>query len=48
MRLVQGFAATSTTSIGSDPRWYCTMFVDIAPGQSLETDYNNATHDIPG
>ena len=48
MRLVQGFAATSTTAMGTDPRWYCTMFVDIAPGQSLKTDYENARRDFPG
>ncbi|MGI8815551.1 MAG: DUF3558 family protein [Pseudonocardia sp.] len=48
MRFVQGFATTSTTSIGTDPRWYCTMFVDIGPGQSLKTDYDNSTQDIPG
>ncbi|MDQ2708884.1 MAG: DUF3558 domain-containing protein [Actinomycetota bacterium] len=48
MRFVQGFATTSTTSIGTDPRWYCTMFVDIGPGQSLKADYNNDSKDIPG
>ncbi|MBA2322797.1 MAG: DUF3558 family protein [Pseudonocardiales bacterium] len=48
IRFVQGFATTSTTSIGTDPRWYCTMFVDIGPGQSLKTSYDNDSKDIPG
>ena len=31
LRSVDGFAATSTTSIGSDPNYFCGLLVDVAP-----------------
>jgi len=30
---VDGFAATTTTSTGSDPNFYCGILVDVAPGK---------------
>jgi len=48
LRSVDGFAATTTTSIGSDPNYFCGLLVDVAPGQSLAADYSNNGHDYPG
>jgi hypothetical protein len=48
LRSVQGFGATTTTSLGTDPRWYCAMFVDIAPGAALSASYDNGPRDYPG
>jgi uncharacterized protein DUF3558 len=48
LRSVDGFAATTTTSLGSDPNYYCAVLVDVAPGQALGADYSNESHDVPG
>lgn len=48
LRSVDGFAATTTTSTGSDPKYYCVVLVDVAPGQALGADYDNLSKDYPG
>jgi Protein of unknown function (DUF3558) len=48
LRTVDGFAATTTGSMGSDPAYYCLMLVDVAPGQSLVASYDNGSKDYPG
>ncbi|HEY0575761.1 MAG TPA: DUF3558 domain-containing protein [Pseudonocardia sp.] len=48
LRTVNGFAATTTGSAGSDPTFYCGMLVDVAPGQSLLASYDNGAKDYPG
>ena len=48
VRTVDGFAATTTGSTGSDPAYYCLMLVDVAPGQSLLASYDNGARDYPG
>jgi hypothetical protein len=48
LRSVDGFAATTTTSLGSDPNYYCAVLVDVAPGQALGADYSNESRDVPG
>lgn len=48
LRSVDGFAATTTTSLGSDPNYYCAVMVDVAPGQALGANYGNNAHDVPG
>jgi hypothetical protein len=48
LRTVDGFAATTTTSLGSDPNFYCLMLVDVAPGQALAAGYGNGAKDYPG
>jgi len=48
LRTVDGFAATTTTSIGSDPNFYCGLLVDVAPGQALNATYDNPAKDYPG
>lgn len=48
LRTVDGFAATTTGSTGSDPAYYCLMLVDVAPGQSLIASYDNGARDYPG
>jgi hypothetical protein len=48
LRSVGGFAATTTTSMGSDPNFWCGVLVDVAPGQALTADYANNAHDYPG
>jgi hypothetical protein len=48
LRTVDGFAATTTGSIGTDSTYYCLMLVDVAPGQSLLAQYENDSHDYPG
>jgi len=48
MRTVDGFAATTTGSTGSDPEYYCLMLVDVAQGQSLLAQYGNGARDYPG
>lgn len=48
LRFVDGFAATTTTSTGSDPNFYCAVKVDVAPGQALGANYGNESHDVPG
>jgi len=47
-RAVDGFAATTTGSTGSDPAYYCLMLVDVAPDQSLAAQYDNGSKDYPG
>jgi Protein of unknown function (DUF3558) len=48
VRSVGGFAATTTTSTGSDPNFFCGLLVDVAPGQALSAAYANNAHDYPG
>jgi hypothetical protein len=48
LRFVDGFAATTTGSIGTDPNHYCGMLVDVAPGQALSAAYDNNSKDYPG
>lgn len=48
LRSIDGFAATTTTSTGSDPNYYCAVMVDVAPGQALGADYDNLSKDYPG
>jgi len=48
VRTVDGFAATTTTSMGSDPNFYCGLLVDVAPGQALSATYDNPAKDAPG
>lgn len=48
LRSIDGFAATTTTSTGSDPDYYCAVMVDVAPGQALGADYDNLSKDYPG
>ncbi|MDT7664669.1 MAG: hypothetical protein QOD04_4225, partial [Pseudonocardiales bacterium] len=48
MRTVDGYAATTTGSLGTDSTYYCLMLVDVAPGQSLLAQYGNGAHDYPG
>jgi hypothetical protein len=47
-RTVAGFAATTTTSIGTDPNYYCGLLVDVAPGRALSAAYDNDARDYPG
>jgi hypothetical protein len=48
LRSVNGFPATTTGSIGTDPAYYCLMLVDVAAGQTLSAQYSNGRHDYPG
>jgi hypothetical protein len=48
LRMVDGFPATTTGSVGSDPTYYCLMLVDVAPGQALGASYDNGRKDYPG
>ena len=48
LRTVDGFAATTTGSVGTDPTYYCGLLVDVAPGQALSASYGNDSHDYPG
>jgi Protein of unknown function (DUF3558) len=48
LRSVDGFAATTSGSIGSDPTYYCALLVDVAPGQALSAQYSNGRKDYPG
>jgi len=46
--MVDGFGALTTTSLGSDPNYFCGLLVDVASGQSLSAIYSNNAHDYPG
>lgn len=48
LRSVDGFAATTTTSVGSDPNHFCGLLVDLAPGQSLSATYSDITEEQTG
>ena len=48
LRSVDGFAATTTASIGSDPRHFCGLLVDVAPGQALSATYSDVTQGQAG
>ena len=48
LRVVDGFAATTSGSTGTDPAHYCAVLVDVAPGQSLLAQYGNGRKDYPG
>jgi hypothetical protein len=45
---VAGFPAVQTSSNIGDPATQCLLFVDVAPGQSLEVQYGNLAGDYPG
>jgi Protein of unknown function (DUF3558) len=46
---VDGFTAVATTSsLDDQPEHQCLLYFDVAPGQSLEVDYDNVTDDYPG
>ena len=45
---VNGFPAVQTTANLQDPKTHCTLFVDVAPGQSLQVQYGNLAGDYPG
>jgi hypothetical protein len=45
---VNGFPAVQTSSSDKDNNTYCLLFVDVAPGQTLETTYENLRGDYPG
>ena len=45
LRSVDGFAATTTTSSGSDPRHFCGLLVDVARGQALSATYSDITQE---
>jgi len=47
LRSVDGFAATTITSTGSDPNYFCGVLIDIAPGKALDADYSNDAKDYP-
>jgi hypothetical protein len=48
LRSLDGFAATTSSSPGSDPNYYCGVMVDVARGQALHATYSNESHDVPG
>jgi hypothetical protein len=48
LRSVDGFAATTTTSNGSDPRHFCGLLVDVAPGQALSATYSDIIQEQTG
>jgi hypothetical protein len=45
---VGGFPAVQTTANLQNPKTHCTLFVDVAPGQSLQVQYGNLAGDYPG
>ena len=45
---VDGFPAVETSSSLADPDKQCLLYVDVAPGQSLEVQYLNGAGDYPG
>lgn len=45
---VGGFTAVQTSSDLADPQKECLLFVDTAPGQTLEVQYGNGRGDYPG
>lgn len=46
---VDGFPTVQTSSPeAGDPKENCLLFIDVAPGQTLETSYQNGTGDYPG
>jgi hypothetical protein len=45
---VAGFPAVQTASPDVDPAKQCQLFIDVAPGQSLQVQYANFTGDYPG
>jgi hypothetical protein len=48
LRTVDGFAATTAGSTGSDSAYLCGILVDVAPGQSLFAQYDNNAKDYSG
>jgi len=45
---VAGISAVETSSDQHNPAWHCLLYIDVAPGQSLEVQYSNETGDHPG
>jgi hypothetical protein len=45
---LSGFAAVQTASGIGDHDDNCQLYVDVAPGQALEVQYDNERHDYPG
>jgi hypothetical protein len=48
LRSVDGFAATTAGSAGTDRNFFCGMLIDVAPHQALMVTYANNQHDYPG
>jgi hypothetical protein len=48
IRFVDGFAATTGGTAGTDQDHYCAMLVDVAPHQALMVTYANNRKDVPG
>lgn len=46
-RSVAGYTATTTTSTGTDPNFFCGFLIDVADGQSLNVTYSNISQDDP-
>jgi hypothetical protein len=47
-RTIAGFGAVTTGTIGTDPNYYCQIFVDVAPNQAFSVSFANNGKDIPG
>ena len=47
-RVVAGFGAVTTGTIGTDPAHYCQIFLDSAPNQAFSVSFDNNGDDIPG
>jgi hypothetical protein len=47
-RSIDGFGAVTTGTIGTDPNYYCQIFVDVAPNQAFSVSFDNNGKDVPG
>jgi hypothetical protein len=47
-RVVAGFGAVTTGTVGTDPAYYCQIFLDSAPNQAFSVSFANNGDDIPG
>jgi hypothetical protein len=45
---VNGFPAVQTSAGSLDPNTNCLVFIDVAPGQTLESSFQNIQGDYPG
>lgn len=48
LRTIDGFTATTSHSLATDPAYNCILLVDVAPGQALQVTFDNARKDFPG
>ena len=48
LRTIDGYTATTTSSLATDPSYNCILLVDVAPGQALQVTFDNARKDYPG